>query len=460
MTPALLAASLAALLLGLALVAAGLRGRRLNDHPHCRKCRFDLVGLGGPAQCPECGRPLDSPRALRRGIRARSKRPLVAGAILATPSLLLLAGIGLAAARGTNLNAYKPHALLELELERGSPATASAAAAEFARRVSNGALSGPKLTPLIQFALDRQADTAAPWPVGLGDLLDAANAAGALNTAAYLAYVEHSVVVHCLARRAVAPGDLIPIAIQPIEGRAGALMADSVEFSLVESHINRVPVIPQPRDPALLEMNPGIDRNFGRWEAGFVSRLSYGPHTNLYVAADALPLGRSELHVTILARLSDGSPPPATAEGAAAIGTILEFTVPIEIVQPDQRPLRRVPPSPELAAALASQLKPELSREQGVAFQTLFQSADLPAGISHQIILRGAEREMKAGSVALAARRPDATAYGVWIGIPDVGGPTADIILRPDPERALQTIDVFEYYDGDIVIPAVAIRRE
>lgn len=42
--------------LGLALFWRGWRGRRIDNHPWCRKCRLDLKGLRpGAARCPECG---------------------------------------------------------------------------------------------------------------------------------------------------------------------------------------------------------------------------------------------------------------------------------------------------------------------------------------------------------------------------------------------------------------------
>ena len=48
---------------GRIVVAVGIRGRLVGDHPHCGPCGFDLVGLGAteaisrgePAICPECG---------------------------------------------------------------------------------------------------------------------------------------------------------------------------------------------------------------------------------------------------------------------------------------------------------------------------------------------------------------------------------------------------------------------
>src|SRR5215208_2333842 len=53
------------------------RGRRIDDHPLCRKCGFDLFGLPGTSHnCPECGRDLRRRRATRIGHRQRH-RPLL-----------------------------------------------------------------------------------------------------------------------------------------------------------------------------------------------------------------------------------------------------------------------------------------------------------------------------------------------------------------------------------------------
>ena len=79
-------------LIGMCLLAVGLRGRRVNDHPVCRRCKFDLVGLYPDAgRCPECGAPL-SGRAVRRGVRMY--RPLLAG----TGGALCLLGVAIGGA--------------------------------------------------------------------------------------------------------------------------------------------------------------------------------------------------------------------------------------------------------------------------------------------------------------------------------------------------------------------------
>src|SRR5690606_33120039 len=70
------------------LLALGRRGRRVDDHPWCRRCRFDLFGLPSPTHCPECGAALSHQRAVRHGQRRRQPRVMLMGL------LLLLGSIG------------------------------------------------------------------------------------------------------------------------------------------------------------------------------------------------------------------------------------------------------------------------------------------------------------------------------------------------------------------------------
>src|SRR4051794_28985610 len=83
----------------IALLIAGLRGRRIDDHPLCRRCGFDLVGL--PAQsvaCSECGANLHDPRSVRTGHRARRGGMIALSLALLVPALLWIGAAGYATA--------------------------------------------------------------------------------------------------------------------------------------------------------------------------------------------------------------------------------------------------------------------------------------------------------------------------------------------------------------------------
>ena len=75
---ALLLLAAAVAVAGLALAAIGLRGRRVDAHPHCRRCGYDLAGTPDATVCTECGRDLTAERRHRghlRGRRGELRRP-------------------------------------------------------------------------------------------------------------------------------------------------------------------------------------------------------------------------------------------------------------------------------------------------------------------------------------------------------------------------------------------------
>src|SRR4051812_1242733 len=81
----------AAAMLGALLLATGLRGRRVDERPRCRRCGYDLSGRpAGSAVCSECGSDLNVPRAVRIGHRERRPGLVASGAVL----LVLAATVG------------------------------------------------------------------------------------------------------------------------------------------------------------------------------------------------------------------------------------------------------------------------------------------------------------------------------------------------------------------------------
>ncbi|MEX0653824.1 MAG: ankyrin repeat domain-containing protein [Phycisphaeraceae bacterium] len=81
-------------LVGVGVLARGWRARRLDDHPICRRCKYDLFGLGSdqPA-CPECGADVRRRGAVTLGNRARHKPMIYSGLAMA---LLFASGAYLA----------------------------------------------------------------------------------------------------------------------------------------------------------------------------------------------------------------------------------------------------------------------------------------------------------------------------------------------------------------------------
>jgi hypothetical protein len=114
---------LGALALGAALIWRGLRGRRVDDDPHCRRCGYNLIASPQrPGRCPECGATIYGLGTIRVGARKRREPLIIIGAAI---MLLCLGPIGFALlpAAGTTTIAPGPAAAAAPQIAPG-PASA------------------------------------------------------------------------------------------------------------------------------------------------------------------------------------------------------------------------------------------------------------------------------------------------------------------------------------------------
>lgn len=205
---------------GIVLIRAGWRGRRVNDHPICRGCGFDLVGLGGvvgvggeadglPARCPECGRDLAGAKRVRHG--ARRRRPW----IIATGMLLLLAGLG----TGGWLT-YKPlakfpwttwapdWALAEM-VDSGNTAQADLVMRELLQRIRLETLSNQATKRAVDKILRAQGDTAVTWRPVWGNFVEMARRRKLVGDEQWKQYARQSTITTCQFRDVNEEGNVI-----------------------------------------------------------------------------------------------------------------------------------------------------------------------------------------------------------------------------------------------------------
>lgn len=109
MFPGLLLLLAFAAALGLILLTLGLRGRQINDHPICRRCKFDLIGIyPGSDRCPECGRELLGRHRVHVGQRRRGRKSASLGGFLLLIPVLSGAAFAWSTWRGVDLYPYAP----------------------------------------------------------------------------------------------------------------------------------------------------------------------------------------------------------------------------------------------------------------------------------------------------------------------------------------------------------------
>ena len=129
-------------------LALGWRGPRVDDHPRCRRCRYDLSGIDVPNTCPECGRALTRRRAIRVGRRRRRPVWLGLGVLSLLTGLSVFGYIGFHYARSVDWDPYKPTAWLISDLRNGRLAAWN----EVRRRQDDGALSVDQTVTLVGIA--------------------------------------------------------------------------------------------------------------------------------------------------------------------------------------------------------------------------------------------------------------------------------------------------------------------
>lgn len=144
---------------GLVLLIVGMRGRRVDDHPICPSCRFDLAGSRADITglCPECGG--DARRPLP-GKRVRKHRALLSGIGLMVLPIGVLATTGYIAISGTDPMRVAPLFYLEYRafgnFPRPTPHRHLDAVQEILRRGSSGGLSQKTVDRLVSDILAAQ----------------------------------------------------------------------------------------------------------------------------------------------------------------------------------------------------------------------------------------------------------------------------------------------------------------
>jgi hypothetical protein len=195
-------------LASLALLYVGLRGRRVNDHPICRRCGFDLVGRPpGSTRCPECGAELGGRRAVRVGARQRRGGLVTIALVLLVPSLACVGFLGWAEISGFPLVRHKPVWWLLNDARSTDPVSRDAAFTEMLRRLRSGELTRAGVRQVVGRALVVQADPRTTWQPQWGDVVEEAYRAGKVPAESWRQYVRQAPQSELVATESFKRGD-------------------------------------------------------------------------------------------------------------------------------------------------------------------------------------------------------------------------------------------------------------
>lgn len=434
--------------LGAALLIAGLRGRRVDDRPICRKCRFDLSGLGGageaedvvPARCPECGRDLSEKLAVRFGHRRRRRGMVGVG------SAALLIGVGVlgasawSAAVGANFNAFKPVWMLALEARGLAPGRASAALSELVNRAEQDSLSESRLRSLAEQGLALQADEDRPWLPGWGSLIEQAWSAGAISDDLFKKYAQRIARegLEMRVRDPVRVGDEWPIELKLGPARAADGSPFKLFVELKDVTVDGMRVEPISRSKAA----------FGMSEAGALTTRS------IINPLDMAP-GEKTVSATWRIEVREGF------RGPTAVDTwTRSISVKTNVVGPDaggvevvrDESLRR-----EVESAVGVERCEVRSRDEQTTSVTCYIEFDAPpVGLAFDIVLRADGRTWETASAfAPAGKTGTLGMMGGTDGSFDAE--RVDVILRPNRNTALKSVNVRRIWGEPIVVEDVDV---
>jgi len=137
-------------LLGVGFLRRGWSGRRVDNHPWCRACRFDLRGRWpGAEKCPECGAVLDAVGAVEIGRRLRRPALLGLGRLLLLGCAVWLGFDVWKAAAPIDWTQYKRDWWVARDARSADTERAEAALKELNARIERDAISAARRAELV-----------------------------------------------------------------------------------------------------------------------------------------------------------------------------------------------------------------------------------------------------------------------------------------------------------------------
>ena len=521
MVPSLVAILFISLLAGLLFIILGFRGKRINDHPVCRWCKFDLDGVYPESiTCPECGAGLKREGTVLQGARQRVIPLASLGIFLCLTSVIPVGIVGYAALTGSDLNKFKPLSLLFWEAKHASQAQSVTIANELMNRAMSRSLSAAEYDSVVEATLARQADPALPWAEEWGDLIERAKLDNALKPAQEHRFFDNAAIFVLKTRPNTFPGASLPVILELREARVGSSSVINVPISLKSATLGDVELdrlANKSQDMgSLFSLMPNgfgssepVDENYIDTFVLTGSRaggMQTDPQSISFQIPAKVPTGKQPLKLAIELR-------PEESQGFGRIRIISGFPsmvqstksrkpVKSEIsgtidVHPDSSTLcTPIKPNEKSTAELEAHLKPELiTLQQNMGFNqtthTLsltLPTQDSPLPISYRVFARdrnNSDNQVELGTISSGkdpSRRPHSalssfsSSFTISINgkvttsssssdtdselsapAPKWLSDKVDIILKPDPAAAAKTLDQNTYYDKELIFQDIPV---
>lgn len=438
MLPVVLLSLLAAFAIGVLLITVGARGRRINDHPICRQCGFDLDGVYPESvTCPECGAGLKREKSVRVGARRRLPWAILAGLLLALAPLPPIAVVTFAALTGSDINSYKPLGLLLWEARHADAARTGKLAGEILNRLMTpNTVSPAQYQKVIESTLALQGDPGMAWSEEWGNIIERAKLDGTLTQAQEDRFTRQAGVLSLKTRGTVHAGQLLPMKIDLREARVATNSAilwglsfgeASVDGRTLERVVPREPLVSAFGTQAVWRMADPMESQGSDYLGSMTLNGSRAPALwgmgggaesfLILRLPDDLPPGRHRLKVDLDVETQSASSAGGRAmtimlgrmQGVAPSSTTrVRLETEVEVAPGDQPLVTAIAPDEKTTAKLIESLDvgtvsvgmPFMSRGDEPATASVdFNVKDLPVPVAFDVYLRAGGREWKLGSI-------------------------------------------------------------
>lgn len=435
---------------GMLLLARGLIGRRINDHPICAGCGFDLVGVFDPSAaqrppCPECGRPLNLSVAIRHGARVRRPAWIVAGAVLLAATLgpqLAVVGVSIA---GGNFRAAFPTWALILELSAGGFADRNAALLQLDARLKAGTVDRAEVDRIVAVALEAVADERTVWNPAWGAFVVAARGGKMVSDADYGRFLRLAASPRIEARKVVVAGGSLAVRFGVRPDRAAAGQCGYLEWSGATVHVGDVEVSGRSAHSGTMAIALGSNAE-SAWALKLPSDLE----------ARTWP---STLKVRLRVTESPGGPAlaewelvsPQVIEVRPAGSRTVEVIDPAEHQETFERLLVGNPQAVRVERTAGSRSIP-------AHVSVVLDGSNLPVDAAFEVVLRSRGDPARRWSIGhVQFRAGQQMHYSVGVDIEGFDEKVVDVLLEASGTSAERTVDLVRYWGGTVVVPAAPV---
>jgi hypothetical protein len=427
---------------GVVILRRGMRGVAIDDHPLCRRCGFDLVGLPDDASiCSQCGADANADDGVIVGHRRRNYPLIVGGIVPILIAAAVLAGFIISVSTNVPWIRYQPFWYLRRQAVSSTPKP-DPASAEILRRIQSRELSDAQLTSLIDQTLSIQANPDQTWNSQWGDWIESARATGKVSDEQWVKYLRAAPMIQLAARSQIRRGDKLPMRLEILPSRVGSSIGlwMQVSYQLPEDSL----IVPRGSHGW---MGAGLSDSSG---GGSTPKFALDPD-RLAATVDGPQVLKIHLTLNVFENFQ------ARAKGAAATRE-LDLQIPWTLMPADATPIRIIE-DPSLRPAMEKAITVRrLSMHGSPAANNgnlEFTFHPAPVSMAYRIFVRSGEREWQVGSIAQPAGRSlNMTTSG---DIDGLEADSIDVVLRPDVEVALDSVELTEFWNGEIVVKGVPV---